>query len=158
METRLTAGASDTERSRYEHKQIGTVMIAGLGIGMGVAGIGFVVTGNWVALVCGLALLVALLLFHSLTVVVEGDWVEVVFADGPVRKRIALKEVGSCAVVRNRWWYGWGVRWGPGAWLYNVSGLDAVELKMKNGRRYRIGTDEPRELAKAIEEARARAT
>ncbi len=40
----------------------------------------------------------------------------------------------------------------PG-WLYNVSGTDAVELKMKNGKRYRIGTDVPGELAEAIRQA-----
>jgi hypothetical protein len=53
--------------------------------------------------------------------------------------------------VKNQWWWGWGIRLIPGGWLYNVSGLDAVELKMKNGRVYRIGTDEPRKLAEFIQ-------
>jgi hypothetical protein len=35
-------------------------------------------------------------------------------------------------------------------WVWNVSGLDAVELTLRSGRRFRIGTDEPEELAKAI--------
>jgi hypothetical protein len=40
----------------------------------------------------------------------------------------------------------------PGqGWLWNVSGIDAVELTMKNGDRFRIGTDEPEKLVTAIE-------
>jgi hypothetical protein len=35
-------------------------------------------------------------------------------------------------------------------WIYNVSGFDAVELRMTDGRMYRIGTDEPHELEAAI--------
>jgi len=46
-----------------------------------------------------------------------------------------------------------GIRWMWPGWLYNVSGTDAVELKMKNGKRYRIGTDVPGELAEAIRQA-----
>ncbi len=46
------------------------------------------------------------------------------------------------------WYYGWGIRgwlW-PKMWIYNVSGFDAVEIKLKNGKMYRIGTDEPKKL------------
>jgi hypothetical protein len=34
--------------------------------------------------------------------------------------------------------------------LYNVSGLDAVELKLKSGEIRRIGTDDPSGLAAAL--------
>jgi hypothetical protein len=54
--------------------------------------------------------------------------------------------------VRNRWWWGWGIRRiGRGQWLFNVSGLDAVELSMKNGKTYRIGTDEPQRLCEVVQ-------
>jgi hypothetical protein len=36
-------------------------------------------------------------------------------------------------------------------WLWNVSGMGAVELQLKNGSRFRIGTDEPETLARAVE-------
>jgi len=39
-------------------------------------------------------------------------------------------------------------------WIYNISGFDAVEIKMKNGKTYRIGTDEPQKLEQAIVHAR----
>jgi hypothetical protein len=35
-------------------------------------------------------------------------------------------------------------------WIYNVSGFDAVEIKLKNGKVYRIGTDEPKKLEQTI--------
>ena len=48
--------------------------------------------------------------------------------------------------------FGWGIRlwfW-PKMWIFNVSGFDAVELTMKNGKIYRIGTDEPDALEQAL--------
>jgi hypothetical protein len=35
-------------------------------------------------------------------------------------------------------------------WIYNVSGFDAVELTMKNGKIYRIGTNESDVLEKTL--------
>jgi len=34
--------------------------------------------------------------------------------------------------------------------IFNVSGFDAVEIKMKNGKIYRIGTDEPEKLKNVV--------
>ena len=76
--------------------------------------------------------------------------------NGIFAKKFPLAEVASYKTVKNHWYYGWGIRlwlW-PYMWVYNVSGFDAVELTMKNGRIYRIGTDEPQELATAIAQAR----
>jgi len=61
-----------------------------------------------------------------------------------------LSQVQNAAVVRNKWYYGWGIRLTPGGWLWNVSGLDAVELTFKNGKKFRIGTDEPDRLLQAL--------
>jgi hypothetical protein len=52
--------------------------------------------------------------------------------------------------VRNPWYYGWGVRLTPHGILYNVSGLNAVELLLDDGRRVRVGTDEPDALVRAL--------
>jgi hypothetical protein len=41
----------------------------------------------------------------------------------------------------------------PGFRLYNVSGLDAVELRLKSGDIRRIGTDDPHGLAAALKSA-----
>ena len=63
-----------------------------------------------------------------------------------------LKKIISSRIVKNHWYYGWGIRiwfW-PYMWIYNISGFDAVEIKMKNDQKYKIGTDEPKELERAI--------
>jgi hypothetical protein len=55
-------------------------------------------------------------------------------------------------VVKNPWYYGWGIHLTPSGWLYNVSGFWAVELQMKNGKKYRIGTDDPEGLVQVIQD------
>jgi len=48
--------------------------------------------------------------------------------------------------VRNHWYYGFGIRKVPNGWMYNVSGLDAVELHLTSGKVFRIGTDDVDQL------------
>jgi hypothetical protein len=98
-----------------------------------------------------------LLLFPSLTVTVDDGAVEIQYGTGLIRKRFPLAEVDTAEPVRNPWIAGWGIRllWlggGKMGWLFNISGLEAVELRMKDGRVYRIGTDEPQALHAAIQE------
>ena len=114
---------------------------------------------NWVAAAIVGVLVLVLLLFGSLTVEVSGGDLRIRFGIGLIRKRWPLDGIESCRPVRNLWIYGWGIRKIPGGWLYNVSGLDAVELKLKSGKMVRIGTDEPQALSAALEkELAARAT
>lgn len=96
-------------------------------------------------------LFVFFILFPSLTVIVDNDYIRIRFGLGPIKKIFKLEDVKSCAVVRNKWWYGWGIRWFPKGLLFNISGLDAVELLMNNGKIYRIGTDEPQKLDAIIQ-------
>jgi hypothetical protein len=96
-------------------------------------------------------ILIYMVVFGSLTVMVNSEAVTVQFGLGVIRKRIRLADVASCRAVRSSWWWGWGIRLIPDGWLYNVSGLDAVELTMKNGHVFRIGTDEPQRLAEFIQ-------
>jgi hypothetical protein len=95
-----------------------------------------------------------LLAFGALTVEVDGDALRLRFGIGLVRKRIPIRDVQGWREVRNPWYSGWGIRLGPGYVLWNVSGLDAVELALAGGRRFRVGTDEPAALASAITRAK----
>ena len=38
----------------------------------------------------------------------------------------------------------------PYGWLYNVSGLDAVAITLRDGRKFALGTDDPEGLVTAI--------
>ena len=89
-------------------------------------------------------------LFSRLVVEIDRRELRCFFGPGWIRRRFALDQIRSVETVRNRWWYGWGIRRAPSAWMFNISGLDAVELTLASGKRFRIGTDEPQQLADAI--------
>ncbi len=96
-------------------------------------------------------LAVCLLLFSVLTIKVGSDDVSLRFGIGLIRKKFPVSGIDSLEIVRNPWYYGWGIRKTPDGWLYNVSGLIAIELRMKNGEKFRIGTNDPVGLLNAIE-------
>lgn len=146
----------------YRHTQIGHVIRYSIGAGMLFVVIAFAFTLNAgetapaIILGSSLAMLtLSLLLFHSMTVSVRNDAIALSFGPGIIRKTIAAADVTSCRSVRNPWYYGWGIHLTPAGWLFNVSGFDAVEVTLANGRRYRIGTDAPQELEMAIRNLKA---
>jgi len=141
----------------YRHTQVGWVLLAVL-LGLGA----FVyfqlqrdgVPQAWLPLgILGLALV----LMGTLTVEVGRESVRVAFGVGLVRKTIPLADIAAFQPVRNPWIAGWGIRLIRGGQLWNVSGLDAVELALRDGRFFRIGTDEPEALARALATATGRA-
>ena len=105
---------------------------------------------NVIPTVVALVLGICALLFHSLNVQVTAEWIVLRFGIGLIRKHFAVSHIEDVQQVQNRWYYGWGIRYTPHGWLFNVAGLDAVEIRLRNGRKYRIGTDEPQELCAAI--------
>lgn len=91
----------------------------------------------------------------TLTVSIDEKYIGVKFGYGLFRKKFLLSEIASVKQAKNHWYYGWGLRvwfW-PHMCIYNVSGFDAVEIIMRNGKIYRIGTDVPSELESAIKQA-----
>jgi hypothetical protein len=103
--------------------------------------------------VLGLAVFVLafMSLFWSLTVDVSNELVTLAFGVGLIRYKLPMSNVVSARIRRIKWYSGFGIHGWPGkGWLLNVSGLDTVELTMKNGMRYLIGTDEPQQLYDAI--------
>lgn len=141
--------------TEYKHTQIGYLMLAFISVGILLLIVNYsYVSGTSLLLLVILAVLVlSLLLFSVLSVKVDSGEVSLRFGVGIIRKRFPLSEIESHSVVRNPWYYGWGVRRIPIGWLYNVSGLDAVELAMTDGRKFRIGTDDPSGLDAAVRAA-----
>jgi hypothetical protein len=89
-------------------------------------------------------------LFSSLTIEVVDRELRWHFGPGLWSYRLPLDEIRDVAIVRNQWWNGWGIRMAPGFRLYNVSGLDAVELRLTSNDIRRIGTDDPEGLVKVL--------
>jgi hypothetical protein len=93
-------------------------------------------------------------IFSSLHVEIDGESLHWYFGRGVPKFSIPLHEIRDARVVKNHWIYGLGIHFTPSGWLYNVSGSKAVEVTRLNGKRLRIGTDEPEALLAAIISAR----
>jgi len=88
--------------------------------------------------------------FGSLTVQVTPKTLSWHFGPGFWNKSIEREQIESVRAIRTKWWYGFGIRLTPHGWLYNVQGLDAVQVTDKNGKSTLIGTDQPESLVRAL--------
>ena len=135
----------------YSHSQFGTLVVATIIPVMVLLLAIYVMTGFLPFLpFVFVAFLLLTALFYRLEVEVTRELVVVRFGVGLVRKTFATADIVGALPVRNKWWYGFGIRLTPHGWLFNVSGLDAVEIAMRCGKHYRIGTNEPVALARAV--------
>jgi len=138
----------------YRHTQVGVPAIVVVLVLLALVGSVGAIGGSAVPVVVAAAVLVLVgVLFSALTTEIADGELRCSFGPGWIRRRIPLVSIEDAVVVRNRWWYGWGVRLTPYGWMFNVSGLDAVQLHLRSGRRFRVGTDRPGELARALREA-----
>lgn len=140
----------------YEHTQVGYVTGTALALGGLIAYASFRAekeVPGWTGLAMAGGFGVGALLFSSLTVTIEDEALRFYFGPGFWERRIPLSDLREVRVVRNSPWYGWGIRYTPHGWLYNVSGLRAVELTVRDEGTLRIGTGEPKILKEAIERA-----
>lgn len=90
--------------------------------------------------------------FSTLTVTVDEHYLKIRFGWGIYHKKFLLTDITTVKKVKNHWYFGWGIRfwfW-PKMRIYNISGFDAIEIIMKNGNIYRIGTDDLEKLELAI--------
>ncbi len=139
---------------RYHHRQVGSLVlcIGGFTVLLLVSLLYFV-EANPVGIAVLFILLLCFGLFWALTVEVTESDVILRFGFGLIRKRFPLGSIVNARAVRNKWYFGWGIRLLPRGWLYNVSGLDAVEIETMDRSVHRIGTDQPSELLRAIRDA-----
>lgn len=143
--------------TRYNHTQIGYVTGGAGLLGMLISYYAFRAEYGelgWLGSIMTGGLGVIAILFSTLTVEVDEQELRFYFGPGFWRKRILLHDIEHVEVVRNKVYYGWGIRYTFHGWLYNVSGLDAVELRVSGQGTLRIGTDEPDTLKRALEQAR----
>lgn len=138
----------------YKHTQIGYVTGTALGAGALAALAASRAELGWGGFLATGGLLVGAVLFSSLTTIVDEDELRFYFGPGFWTRRFALDDIISVDVVRNSALYGWGIRYTHHGWLYNVSGLRAVELTIRGEGQLRLGTDEPEALKAALEQAR----
>ncbi len=142
----------------YEHTQRGALIIWSVGAAiLVILAMTYLFGVVWVTVFVLGILVFALAIFSTLTVSVCDDALRIRFGPLPlIRKSWPVAEIASATAVTNPWYYGWGIRWTPHGLLYNVSGYGAVEVMRHSGKKFRIGTDEPEALCRAIEQARVK--
>lgn len=135
----------------YRHFQFPSALLAFLG-GLGSVIVAGVYALAWPVPLVSLAVVFATLalLFGGLLVEVTEREVRLRFGIGLIRKSIPRDDLTCVERARNAWWYGFGIRLTPDGWLWNVSGLDAVRVTFRDGRHFRIGTDDPDGLLAAL--------
>ena len=87
--------------------------------------------------------LVCAMMFGSLTVRDEGQWLALRYGPVPVfRKRIPYAQITAVEPDRTKIIDGWGIHYIPGrGWTYNLWGFDCVRLTL-GARVIRVGTDD----------------
>jgi hypothetical protein len=137
---------------RYQHTQTGYQMLA---VSLALASLIALRAGSVLVFgLMGLVMLVAGSLFGTLTTSIDDSAVSCRFGPlGWIHERFALADIVTARAVRNSPAYGWGMRYIRHGRLWNVWGLDAVQLQLRNGTRFRIGTDEPQALLTALQQA-----
>lgn len=94
----------------------------------------------------------AIATFRALTVIVDDENIKLVFGDGLIKKSFPLKGINTIEAIRTSPIMGWGIHWVGTGWLFNIYGLDAIEITYESGKKVFIGTDEPHVLVSAIQE------
>lgn len=98
-----------------------------------------------------LTFVTCLLIFYKLTIIIDDTHLTFIMGIGFIKKSYLLSDIESCTPVRNSALWGIGIRMTPSGWLYNVSGLSAIELSFKNRKsKIRIGTDRPDEITEEL--------
>ena len=93
------------------------------------------------------------LLFHSMTVEVDCQKLRFWFGPGLLKREIPITDIEKTEKKYTPWFWGYGFRGVPDGWLYRVSGFETVLITLKNGKKLRLGTDEPDALIKALPSA-----
>jgi hypothetical protein len=137
---------------RYEHTQRGSVLLATfLVVAIFLLTLGTLAprvrevlfTAIGILAICGF-------LFSSMTIQITDRALRWQFGPGLIRKEVPLREIERAEVTGTTLLQGWGIHYTSRGWLYNVSGFGAVAVRLKSGKQFLLGTDEPKRLCDAI--------
>jgi hypothetical protein len=141
---------------KYKNTQIGYLMIfvfVAISLTYGIIFLQIGLEEFNIAMIIIMAMILILIAsFSTLTITLDEKSLNIRYTYGIFRKKFNINDISSVKSVKNKWYYGWGIRYWPfrKIWIYNVSGFNAIEITMKNGRIYRLGTNEPKKLENAI--------
>ena len=143
--------------SEYKHTQFGALTLTVLflaGILTAYIILPMLADGRLVVAFVTLGLyLLIVALFYAFTVEISDRKLKFWFGIRVISKSYSLEEIQSTKEVQNPWYYLWGIKSIPGGWLYAIGPGSAVEIVFKNSKIIRLGTNQPKELKQAIDDA-----
>ena len=89
--------------------------------------------------------------FHGLTIKVDNTSISWGFGPGLFGDTLLLQDIVEAKAVENSFRHGIGLRITHDGWIYTVSGFSAVQLTMKDGSQYRLGTNDQAGLLAALD-------
>ncbi len=135
----------------YKHTQRGDVIIISMVVGGLITFFSTIWFGPLIAFASTASIVGLLALFCTLTVTVDGETISARFGPGLIGFSWSRADVLKAEAAETPWYFGWGIRYFGDGWLYNVSGLESVELTLTSGKKVRIGTDDVPGLLAAID-------
>ncbi len=95
-----------------------------------------------------------MLLFFRLTIKVEKERIHIIYGIGLIHIKVRPSLIDKVRITRFPWYYGFGIRKTSRGMLYNVQGLNAVEISYVNinkaSKTVLIGSPEAEKLQAAI--------
>lgn len=135
----------------YHHRQAGRMIVWPMvAISIAIVLLAFLVPGTLGGAILAIPLMLVAWMFSRLTISIDSQTLRARFGPGFFGKTVALADIIACEPVRIQWWEGWGIHLSRFGWLYNVSGWDAVVIRLRDGKQFALGTDQPNELTSAI--------
>lgn len=137
---------------RYEHTQRGTVVMVSLLVGAAFCLFlqALIPAPRFVLVVAAGVPVLSAFLFSSLTIQITDRALRWHFGPGLIQKQVSLSEIQEAEATRINFFCGWGIHLTPRGWLYSVSSFQAVAVRLKSGKGFLLGTDEPEQLCRAI--------
>ena len=137
----------------YRHRQIGYLPIAlGVVLAIALGGIAWR-RSPMIGSTALLFIVLGPLLFSSLTITIRDGVLASRFTFGFWPKRFSIADIADVSPAAFGWVEGWGIRVTPNGMLYSVSGTRGVEVRLRSGTRFRLGSDEPDQLLRALQVA-----
>ncbi len=97
--------------------------------------------------------LVVAALFSTLTVRVTDKRMMWFFGVPSIGRSVPLSQIASIRAIKTTIWEGWGIHLTWRGWVWNVAGFNAVQIVLRSGTRFAVGTPEPQAVIDAVQSA-----
>ncbi|MGO2372031.1 MAG: hypothetical protein ACTH5C_06660 [Pseudoalteromonas prydzensis] len=135
----------------YQHKQFALFIFVILSWIASFVGLAWYLIGADMPLMVFAAILLLVgFLFHGLTIKVDDNQISWGFGPGVFGDKLQLADIIEAKAVENSFRHGIGLRITHDGWIYTVSGFSAVQLTLKDGSQYRLGTNDQDGLLAAL--------